>query len=125
MSKLIKIFLPVIFWSIFAYVLLKVDYPDNPTTASAFQILSFFLPLLLALTFSLNIFLRLSPSLLLSSGLIILLALKALDSLNFVSASLTIIAILLLLSYFKKHGREIREIGGIRRIRRIRGRNKV
>lgn len=102
MPKILKFILPVIFWILFSYVILRVDYPDTITAASIFQLSCFFIPLFLALTFSINIFFNILFSISISFGIIILLILKSLDSLNIVSASLTIIAILLILSYFKK-----------------------
>lgn len=98
-----KIIQALIFWGIFIYVVLQVPYPKSLTQATTFQLLSFFTPLFLALTFTLNLFLNsffLSASV--SLGIIFLLFLKALDTLNFVSAGLTIIAVGLLLSYFGK-----------------------
>lgn len=102
MPKVLKIILPIIFWITFFIVVLKVDYPANITTASIFQLSSFFIPLFLALIFSINIFFNIFFSICIAFGIIILLILKSLDSLNIVSASLVIIAVLLIASYFKK-----------------------
>src|SRR3989344_3894955 len=104
MTKLLLKFLQaLIFWGVFGFVVLQVSYPNSLTQSSIFQLLSFFIPLFLALFFTINIFLRfIFFSALISLGVIFLLFLKALDSLNFISAGLTIIAVSLLLSYFKK-----------------------
>lgn len=102
-SLLSKIIPALIFWGIWIYVIFFTEYPKSLTEASIFQLLSFFIPLFLALTLTLNIFLKsIIRSILISFGIIILLVLKALDSLNIVSALLTIIAVGLLFSYFRK-----------------------
>ncbi len=84
-------------------VLVYIPYPESLTSATPFQILIFFIPLFLALTFTLNLFFKfVFSSASISLGIVFLLLLKALDALNFVSAALTIVAVGLLLSYFKK-----------------------
>lgn len=94
---------PLIFWALFILVILGVSYPNSLTQANSFQIFAFFIPLILALTFSFNIFLKnIFVSFSISLGLIFLLILKALDSLNLVTLSLSIIAVGLLISYFRK-----------------------
>lgn len=104
MFRLLQKIIPaLIFWAIFAYVVLQVPYPDNVTQANPKQILFFFVPLFLAITLTLNIFLKnifIAGSI--SLGLIFSLILKALDSLNLVTAVLVIISVSLLVSYFKK-----------------------
>lgn len=102
MLKKLKIILPVIFWGIFVVVILKVDYPENITSANLLQLSYFFIPFFLALTFTFNLLLSFSFSIFITLGIIILLILKSLDGLSFISGILTISAILLLLSYFKK-----------------------
>ncbi|MBU1000305.1 hypothetical protein KKE78_02845 [Patescibacteria group bacterium] len=103
LTVILKIIPALIFFGIFIFVVLQVPYPKSLTQASFYQIGIFFASLFLALmiTFNLffkNIFLSLSFSL----GIIFLLILKALDSLNFITTSLTLLAIGLLFSYFKK-----------------------
>ena len=100
--------LPVIIcWSVFIYVILNISYPDSLTQASFFQLAIFFIPLFLALTFTINLFLRfILFSFSISLGIIILLVLKTLDSLNIASVILTIITISLLLSYFRQMKRK-------------------
>lgn len=93
----------LIFWGIFIYVILQIPYPENLTAANATQLLSFFIPLFLAITLTLNLVLKnifISSSI--SLGLIFLLFLKALDSLNLVTGILIIISVGLLASYFRK-----------------------
>lgn len=104
MFKLLPKVIPaLVFWGVFIYVVLKVPYPDSLTSANLTQLLSFFIPLFLAIAFTLsllfkNIFMSASASL----GVIFLLFLKALGSLNLVSAVLIIIPVGLLISYFRK-----------------------
>ncbi|MBI4036480.1 hypothetical protein HY386_01205 [Candidatus Daviesbacteria bacterium] len=103
MSLILKFTLALAFWGIFAYVIFQVEYPKSLTQASLLQILAFFIPLFLALSFSFNLVLNLSPiSFFLSFGLILLLILKALDALNLVTAGLTLLAVYLFVSYFQK-----------------------
>lgn len=103
MSTTVKILPALIFWGIFTYFILQVPYPKSITQADTIQLSVFFIPLFLALIFSFNIFLNsLSLSGTISLGIIFLLILKALDSLNIVTGILLILAIGLLLSYFRK-----------------------
>lgn len=104
LSLILNVIPALFFWAVFIYVIFYIPYPESLTKASSFQLLSFFIPIFLALIFSINIiFKNVTRSILISFGVIILLALKALDSLNFVSAILTILAMILLFSYFKKN----------------------
>lgn len=103
MKFLTKISKSLFFWGIFGLVILQVPYPQSITQAGFLQLSLFFIPLFLAILFTLNIFLKkglISGSL--SLGIIFLLILKALDSLNAVTAVLVIISIGLLVSYFRK-----------------------
>jgi|SRR3989344_5911284 len=101
---MIFLLVPVfISWGIFIYVVLKVAYPESLTSANTFQIFSFFSSLFLSLSFTINLIVRfMLKSIIISFGLILLLVLRALNSLNLVSFALTIIAFGLLLSYLKK-----------------------
>lgn len=102
---LLKIIPSLFFWGIFVYVVFQIPYPETLTQANLYQIAPFFVTLFFAFAFSLNIFLKnISLSLIFSLGLIFLLILKALDSLNIVTGILTIAAIYLLVSSFKKVG---------------------
>ncbi len=103
MSTTLKIILCTIFWGIFIYVLFFVEYPSSLTQANLSQILIFFIPLYFAVTFTLNLIIKnLMICLVISLGAVLILILKALDSLNFVTGGLAIISVLLLVSYFKK-----------------------
>ncbi|MBI2196208.1 hypothetical protein HYU45_01205 [Candidatus Daviesbacteria bacterium] len=104
---ILKIFPSLFFWGSFTFVVLQVPYPESLTQANAMQIFPFFLSLYLALVFTLNIFLK---NILFSSsvclGLVLLLILKALNSLNIITGALVIIATGLLASYFRKTKRK-------------------
>lgn len=101
-----KITIALVFWAIFTIIIFQIPYPENLSQANILQILGFFVPLFLAVSLTTNIFLKnifLSASL--SLGIIFLLTLKALDSLNLVTGTIIIIAVILLLSYFRKSKR--------------------
>lgn len=103
MALFLKVIPSLLFWGIFIFVVLKIPYPESLTQANSLQIFPFFISLYLALVFTLYIF---QKNILFSSsiclGLIFLLILKALDSLNIVTGILTTIATYLLASYFLK-----------------------
>lgn len=107
MPKVIgKIFLSLLLWVIFILVILKIPYPESIVQTNLTQLSMFFIPLFLALIFTLNIFFRnIFISSFISLGLIFLLILKALDSLNLVTVLLTCISAGLVISYFKKQKR--------------------
>lgn len=103
MRHLLKIIPSLILWSIFIYVVFKIPYPETITQANLIQLFAFFIPLFLSLALTINIFLKnifISTSV--SLGLVFLLFLKALGSLNIVSGVLSLIPIGLLISYFGK-----------------------
>jgi len=104
MFKIFKKIIPALFfWGIFIFVVLQVSYPESLTQANYTQLLPFFIPLYLALALTLNILLKnILSSSFISLGLIFLLILKALDSLNLVTGLLTVVATYLLVSYFRK-----------------------
>lgn len=103
MAKLLNFSLSLLSWILFIYVILFVDYPPSLTLATPLQIFLFFSTFFIASTLT---FILVMKSLLISSvlslGVVILLILKGLDSLNLVSGGLTIIALYLLISYFRK-----------------------
>ncbi len=122
MKLFLKLFPSLTFWGIFIYVILQVPYPENITQANLNQLFSFFIPLFLAITFSLNIFLKnvfISGSIAL--GLIFILIIQALHSLNLVSGGLIIISIGLLISYFKKNKkRDLTNLSKIPKLTKLR-----
>ena len=106
MTFILKFVPALIFWGIFGYVILQVPYPETLTQADLIQLLSFFIPLFLALTFTFNlIFNFYLRSIILSFGVVLLLVLKALDSLNWVTGGISIAAIILFTTTFKKSRR--------------------
>lgn len=104
MSRIIlKIIPALIFWGVFILAVFNTPYPESLAQANSIQIGSFFAPLFLALIFTVNIFLKnFLLSFFITLCLSLLLILKALDSLNFVTGILIIIAGVLLFSYFRK-----------------------
>jgi len=103
---LIKLVPVILFWGIFVFTVLRIPYPDTIIQANISQLLSFFIPLFLALSLTINLFFKnifLSASI--SLGLVSLLILKALDSLNFVTGILIMVTVVLLISSFRKTGR--------------------
>lgn len=104
MKRLFIRFSPVLFsWLIFILVIFNVQYPQSITQAAFSQLFALFVPLYLSITLTLHLVIKnWVISLLVSLGLLILLILKTLDSLNLVTGALTILAIGFLISYFKK-----------------------
>lgn len=100
LKKLIPIFF---FAGIFIWVFLQTEPPKSLTSASVLQILLFFIPLFLLLTFSINIYFNFFiRSIFVSLGLTLLLIFKSLEMLNFVSVILTILGTVFLTVSFKK-----------------------
>lgn len=98
-----KIIPALIFGAIFILEVLQVPYPETLTQANILQILGFFIPLFLAISFIVNLFINnIFSSASISLGINILLILKALGSLNIVTAILVIISVGLFVSYFRK-----------------------
>src|SRR3989344_997006 len=98
-----KIISALILLGIFLLVVFTVPYPNTISSANSFQLLTFFIPLFLFMVLTIGVFLKniyISGSL--SLGLIFLLILKSLDSLNLVTAILIIITIYLLVSSFRR-----------------------
>ena len=120
---LLRIFPALFFWGVFIFVIFQVPYPDNIASADSIQLIFFFIPLYLALVLTFNFFLKnilISASI--SLGLIFLLFLKALDSLNLVTGILTIISVYLLVSYFRKNKRSLTYLTKIPKITSLRRR---
>lgn len=100
---ILKIIPGIFFWGIFTFIILQVPYPQSLTQASFTQILTFFISLFLAFVFTFNIFLKnIYVSASIALGIIFILILQALDSLNLVTGILTVVAVTLLISYFRK-----------------------
>lgn len=122
MRKLLSKVIPaVLLWGFFAFAVSQVPYPQTLTQATLFQLFSFFIPLFLALTITLNLFLKkIFSSSSISLGLMCLLILKSLDSLNLVTSLLILVAVYLLVSYFKKTKRSLTKLPKIPKLTRLR-----
>lgn len=100
---LLKVVPALIFWGAFTFIIFNIPYPENLAEANLTHMALFLIALYLSLTFTFNIALRnIFPSLSIALGIILLLILRALDSLNIITGALVIISVGLLLSYFKK-----------------------
>lgn len=120
MSLAIKVLPAVVSWGIFIFVVLQVPYPENLTQANLTQLVSFFIPLFLALSLTINLFLKnYLSSCSISLGLISVLILKTLDSLNIVTSILIIITTALLISYFRKTKRGLTNYSKIPKLTRL------
>lgn len=98
-----RIFPFLLCWGIVGFVVLQVPYPDSLAQSTPIQFSSFFIPLFFAISFTINLFLKnILSSSVISLGVIFLLILKALGSLNIVSGALITVAVGLLVSYFQK-----------------------
>lgn len=98
-----KIFLAVIFWILFILVIFTVPYPETVSDIGILQFLSFSLPLILATTSTIYIFLKnIYVCFSIALGIALLLFLKALAILNIVTMGLILVSITLLISYFIK-----------------------
>lgn len=104
MPKLFSKAIPILlFWGLFFYAVFKLPYPESFTQANFIQLIAFFIPGFLALALTINLLIKnLFSALSISLGLIFLLILKALDSLNLVTGILILTAVFLLVSYFRK-----------------------
>lgn len=104
MTKIIlKSISALIFWGVFIFVVFNVPYPESLAQANFTQISLFFVPLFLAIAFTLNFFFKnILMSFSITLCLIFFLILKALDSLNIVTGILILTSGGLLFSYFKK-----------------------
>lgn len=122
MSKfLIKTIPAAIFWGIFILMVWYIPYPETLAEANYKKVFSFFIPLFLALTLAINlIFKNILSSASISLGLILLLILKALDSLNLITGILTVLAVGLLVSYFKKHKKSLTNYSKIPKLTQLR-----
>lgn len=87
-----KILLSIFFVSLFIFVVIFMEPPTSWREASVFQIMAFFLPLLLAVTTFADFFIRYLPhSFILSLGIILGLAFYAVNQLSILSGLLVIL----------------------------------
>lgn len=93
----------IVFIALFTSVIIYIEPPRSWQEASIFQIMAFFLPLLLGLTVLLDFFIRYSPhSFILSLGLILSLAFYAVRELNYLTGALVILVTLFSWRVFPK-----------------------
>ncbi len=103
LRKIFKLFLPTLFWASFAYVVINIKAPGSITEAGFSQLTFFFTPFVLALIFTLKLFLKsFYKSIIISFGIVLLLVLKSLAALNLLTGIITILAIILLMGSFKR-----------------------
>jgi len=102
--RIIKKFFPIIFvWAVFIFITFRLDYPTSIGKASITTLTIFLTPLFLALLLTINLYLKsLFASSVISLGIILLLILKALESLNWLTFIITILAVIFLMGSFKK-----------------------
>lgn len=126
MLKLIEKILPIFFWGVFVFIVFKIPYPESLTQANFVHIGIFFISIFLALSFTFNFFLKnIAISSSIALGLILLLTLKALDTLNLVTGVLILISVGLLISYFKKAKRKnLTKLPKISKLTSLRRNNK-
>lgn len=98
-----KILLTVLLFLIFLSVIFFVKPPESWAVASVWQILIFFIPLLLFLTSLVNLFLQFLPkSFIASLGIMVILVFQASGLLNIISSIVIIAITLAFLKFFPK-----------------------
>ncbi len=118
MAKFVlNVLLSLFFWGFFVWVIFNIEPPKSLTQANVLQLAYFYIPLFLAVTFTLNLLIKtILASSSLSLGIIFLLTLKAMGLFSFLYIGLTIIATLLLFSYFKKDLPSLTSILNVRKL---------
>lgn len=103
MSFLKRFLLFTISLTFFSYIIYFTEPPKSWDQASNFQILIFFIPLLLLVTFFTNLFLNYLPrSFSIGLGVLVMTVLKGVNQLNSLTFSLTILLIALLFWFIPK-----------------------
>lgn len=99
---LLRRFIPILFYTIlWGVVIYYVEPPQSWPEASAFQILAFFIPLTLALTFLIDLFLNYLPhSFFAALGVLITIVLYAINQLTFISGGIAILITVLCIKLF-------------------------
>jgi hypothetical protein len=98
-----KLLLFLFCFSVFALVVILVEPPLSWEQASYIQILAFFIPLLLTLTFLINLFLSYMPhSFIISLGIMMLLVFYSIKAFNFVTAPSVLVITISLIKFFPK-----------------------
>lgn len=107
-KKLIPLFF---FGAIFGFVVWQIKPPQSLPSISLTQLILFFIPLLLFLTFCLNLFFKfLLRSFAVALGLILFLVLKSLNILNLATVSVIFLVIVILVRIFKKPGKTFYQV---------------
>lgn len=103
MRLLRKIAILLISLGFLIYVIFKVEPPKDWVSASIFQILIFFIPLLLTVTFFADLFINYLPrSFIIGLSFLILSVLQALKLLNILSGVIVILGTIVLFRFFPK-----------------------
>ena len=100
----LKRFFPIVFFcGVFLGVIFFIQPPKSWPDASTFQILIFFIPLLMFFTFTINFFIKYPPkSFALALGVMVIFVLKALGQINLATVFITLAITFLLASSFKR-----------------------
>jgi hypothetical protein len=100
LKRLVPILFYLLLWGIVIYF---IEPPRSWPEASSFQILAFFIPLTLALTFICDLFFNYFPhSFMASLGLLMMLVMYAINQLTFISAGIVILLTTLLIKIFPR-----------------------
>lgn len=104
MNFLIKRILPLfIFAGIWAAVIYFVEPPHSWPEASAFQILAFFIPLLLLITFLVDFFFNYLPHAFIAGlGIVMLFVFQAINQLTFITGGIILIVTILCIKLFPR-----------------------
>src|SRR3989344_3001042 len=102
-SFLKKLFFFALFLALFILVVLYLEPPKSWTEASLFQIMAFFLPLLLGLTIFTDLAVKYLPhSFIIGLGIILVLAFYSVNQLNYLTSALVVLIVAFLLRVFPK-----------------------
>ncbi len=102
--KFLRKLLPILFYgSIWGMVIYFVEPPASWPSATTTQILSFFIPLLLTVTFLINFILNYLPhSFIAALGILLMLVLYAINQLTAITAGIIILITTLLIKIFPR-----------------------
>jgi hypothetical protein len=102
--KFINQLIPILFYvSLWGIVVFFIEPPKSWPEATLFQILAFFVPLTLALTFMINLVLKYFPhSFMASLGVLMLLVLYAINQLTPIAGGIVILITILFIKLFPR-----------------------
>lgn len=102
--RFIKRLVPIVFYGLlWGFVVYFVEPPASWPEATAWQILAFFLPLTLAITFIINLVFNYFPHSFISAlGLLMLIVMYAINQLTFISGGIVILLTTLLIKIFPR-----------------------